>query len=126
MVTDALAQVLKNREHLIGAAVGSGMTAAAAEEGNVDLILALSAGYFRLHGASSAAALLPYANANELAWDAAIHHVMPRITHTPVIIGTCAQDPSLDLDAYLARVKQYGIAGVTNFPSVGLYAGKFA
>src|SRR5205814_8411094 len=40
-------------------------------------------------------------------------------------IGTCAQDPSLDLDAYLARVKQYGIAGVTNFPSVGFYDGKF-
>jgi len=125
MVTAALTHILKNREHLVGAAVGSGMTAAAAEEGNVDLILALSAGYFRLHGASSAASLLPYANANELSWDAAIRHVMPRITRTPVLIGTCAQDPLLDLDAYLARVKQYGIAGVTNFPSVGFYDGKF-
>src|SRR5579862_8138232 len=125
MVTDALTQILKNREHLIGAAVGSGMTAAAAEEGDVDLILALSAGYFRLHGASSAAALMPYSSANELSWDAAIHHILPRITRTPVLIGTCAQDPSLDLDAYLARVKQYGIAGVTNFPSVGFYDGTF-
>src|SRR5579859_1243372 len=125
MVTAALTHILKNREHLVGAAVGSGMTAAAAEEGNVDLILALSAGYFRLHGASSAASLLPYANANELSWDAAIRHVMPRITRTPVLIGTCAQDPSLDLGAYLARVKQYGIAGITNFPSVGFYDGRF-
>src|SRR5581483_5190762 len=125
MVTDSLAQILRNREHLVGAAVGSGMAAAAAEDGEVDLLLALSASYFRLHGASSAAALLPYANANELSWDAAIHHVMPRVTRTPVFIGTYAQDPALDLDAYLARVKRYGIAGVTNFPSVGFYDGRF-
>jgi transcriptional regulator with PAS, ATPase and Fis domain len=125
MVTDALRQTLRDREHLVGAAVGSGMTAAAAEEGNADLILALSAGYFRLHGATSAAALMPYASANELSWDAAVHHVMPRVTRTPVFIGTCAQDPSLDLDAYLERVKRHGISGVTNFPSVGFYDGAF-
>jgi two-component system response regulator HydG len=125
MVTEGLARILKNREHLIGAAVGSGMAAAAAEEGEVDLLLALSASYFRLHGASSAAALLPYANANELSWDAAIHHVMPRIARTPVVIGTCAQDPALDVDVYLSRIKTYGIAGVTNFPSVGFYDGRF-
>ena len=57
MVTDTLTQILKNREHLIGAAIGSGMTAAAAEEGHVALLLVLNAGYFRLHGTSSAAAL---------------------------------------------------------------------
>jgi predicted TIM-barrel enzyme len=125
MVTDVLQQILKNREHLVGAAVGSGMTAAAAEEGNVDLLLALSAGYFRLHGVSSAAALLPYASANELAWDTAIHHVLPRIQRTPVVLGTCAQDPALDLDQHLAKVKLHGLAGVTNFPSVGFYDGKF-
>src|SRR5436189_4274612 len=101
MVTDALTRILQDREHLIGAAVGSGMTAAAAEEGNVDLLMVLSAGYFRLHGASSAASLLPYSNANELAWDAATRHVLPRIQHTPVVIGACAQDPALDLDAFL-------------------------
>src|SRR5258706_8349980 len=124
MMTDALTQLLKNREHLIGAAVGSGMTAAAAEEGNVDLLLVLSAGYFRLHGASSAASLLPYDSANHLAWDAAIRHVLPRVQRTPVVIGTCAQDPALDLDAHLDRVKQYGLAGVTNYPSVGFYDGR--
>jgi len=125
MVTDALSQILKNREHLVGAAVGSGMTAAAAEEGNVDLLLALSAGSFRLHGVSSAAALLPYASANTLAWDAAVHHILPRIQRTPVVLGTCAQDPALDLDAHLAQVKLHGLAGVTNFPSVGFYDGRF-
>ncbi|HZE99014.1 MAG TPA: phosphoenolpyruvate hydrolase family protein [Planctomycetota bacterium] len=125
MDPDALTQILQKREHLIGAAVGSGMTAAAAEEGNVDLLLVLSAGTFRLHGASSAAALLPYASANALSWDAAVHHVLPRIQRTPVVLGLCAQDPELDLDARLARIKQYGLAGVTNFPSAGFYDGRF-
>jgi transcriptional regulator with PAS, ATPase and Fis domain len=125
MVTDALVQILKNRSHLIGAAVGSGMTAAAAEEGNVDLLMVLNASYFRLHGTSSAAALMPYANANALTWDTAVHHVLPRIQRTPVFVGTCAQDPGLDLDAHLARVKDYGLAGVVNFPSVSFFEGRY-
>src|SRR5207244_1311120 len=123
--SDALNLILKNREHLIGAAVGSGMTAAAAEEGGVDLLLVLSASYFRLHGTSSGAAMMPYANANAITWDAAIHHVLPRVQRTPVFVGACAQDPSLDLDAHLARVKQYGFAGVTNFPSVSFFEGRY-
>jgi DNA-binding NtrC family response regulator/predicted TIM-barrel enzyme len=125
MVTDTISQILKNREHLIGAAVGSGMTAAAAEEGNVDLLMVLNAGYFRLHGTSSAAALMPYASANALAWDTALHHVLPRIHHTPVFVGMCAQDPAMDLDATLDRAKDYGLAGVVNFPSVSFFEGRY-
>src|SRR5258706_3867270 len=125
MITDALGQTLKNRSHLIGAAVGSGMTAAAAEEGDVDLLMILSAGYFRLHGASSAAALMPYASANALAWDSAVHHVLPRVQRTPVFVGVCAQDPAIEPDAHLVRIQQYGIAGVTNFPSVSFFEGRY-
>jgi len=125
MVTDALTEILKGRRHLIGAAVGSGMTASAAEEGGVDLLMVLNASYFRLHGTSSAAALMPYANANALSWETAVHHVLPRISRTPVFVGTCAQDPSLDLNAHLDRVKEYGLAGIVNFPSVSFHDGRF-
>jgi two-component system response regulator AtoC len=125
MLTDALAQILKNRSHLIGAAIGSGMTAAAAEEGGVDLVMVLNASYFRLHGTSSAAALMPYANANALTWDAAVRHVLPRVQRTPVFVGTFAQDPGLLLDAHLARVQEYGLAGVVNFPSVSFFEGRY-
>src|SRR5437868_5796626 len=125
MVSDALTQILKSRHHLIGAAVGSGMTAAAAEEGNVDLLMVLNASYFRLHGTSSAAALMPYASANALAWETAVHHVLPRITRAPVFVGCCAQDPALDLEAHLGRVKEYGLAGVVNFPSVSFFEGRY-
>src|SRR6185295_11942906 len=125
MVTDALKELLKSRGHLIGAAVGSGMTAAAAEEGGVDLLMVLNASYFRLHGTSSAAALMPYANANALTWDTAVHHVLPRVQRSPIFVGTCAQDPTLDLDAHLGRFKEYGFAGVGNFPSVSFFEATF-
>src|SRR5262249_38699473 len=44
---------------------------------------------------------------------------------TPIFVGTCAQDPSLDVDAHLARVKEYGLAGVVNFPSVSFFEGRY-
>jgi DNA-binding NtrC family response regulator/predicted TIM-barrel enzyme len=125
MGTDALQEILKSRQHLIGAAVGSGMTAAAAEDGGVDLLMALNASHFRLHGTSSAAALMPYASANALTWETAVHHVLPRVQRSPVFVGTCAQDPALDLDAHLTRVKEYGFAGLVNFPSVSFFEGTF-
>src|SRR6185295_840748 len=50
---------------------------------------------------------------------------LPRIQRSPVFVGTCAQDPALDLDAHLARVKEYGFAGLVNFPSVSFFEGSF-
>src|SRR5262245_50406499 len=94
----ALHERIRPRAPLVGAAVASGMSAAAAEEGGADFIVVLSAGYFRLHGVGSAAAFMPYANANDLTWQMARHSVIPRLHRTPVFLGLCAQDPGLDLD----------------------------
>ena len=118
MGTESLRQKIAKREPLVGAAVGSGMSAAAAEEGGADVILVLNVSHFRLHGNPSTAAFLPFANANEMTWEIATGHVMTHLRRTPVILGVCAQDPNLDLDAYLRRARDYGFAGVTNFPTV--------
>src|SRR5262245_40255369 len=123
MDAEPLKQKLARRVPLVAAAVGSGMSAAAAEEGGADFVVVLSAGYFRLHGVGSAAAYIPYANANELAWQTARGSVIPRLRRTPIFVGLCAQDPRLELDAFLAEARQAGVAGVTNFPSVGLIEG---
>jgi DNA-binding NtrC family response regulator/predicted TIM-barrel enzyme len=122
---DGLRKRIEERVPIVGAAVGAGMSAAAAEEGGADLLLVLSAGHFRLHGSSSAASLLPYANANDLTWDIASKHVLTRITRTPVVVGTCAQDPGLDLDRHLKRLKHHGAAGITNCPSVSFFDGEY-
>jgi DNA-binding NtrC family response regulator/predicted TIM-barrel enzyme len=123
MQSDSLLRRIAGQEPIIGAAVGSGMTAAAAEEAGADLIMVLSAGFFRLQGASTASALLPHADANALTWDIARRHVLTRISRTPVVLGVCAQDPELDVDALLDRAAAHGVAGLTNFPSVAFFDG---
>jgi two-component system response regulator HydG len=71
------------------------------------------------------AAMMPYSNANALTWEIATRHVMTRVRSAPLILGVCAQDPELDLDAHLERARAYGFAGVTNFPTVGFFDGVY-
>ena len=121
----ATREILRQRKRLIGAAVGSGMAAIAAEGGGADLLMALSAGYFRSQGCSSMAALLPFANANRLTWDVTVCHILPSVRRTPVILGVCAQDPTVDWNTLFRDAQEHGIAGVTNFPSVGFLDGQY-
>jgi two-component system response regulator HydG len=120
---EGLLRKLKSKQRIVGAAVGSGMAAAAAEEGGADLLMVLSAGFFRSQGCSSMAALLPYADANELTCRIAFHHILPRIRRTPLFLGVCAQDPRLSMDSFFREIRSHGIAGITNFPSVGFLDG---
>ncbi len=124
----ALHRRLASVEPLIGCAVGSGAVAAAVREGGADFVLALSAGHFRTHGAPSMAALLPYAQANQLSEEIAVRHVLPRLAGAsmPTFLGLCAQDPAWDFDASFDLCEQAGLAGITNFPSVGFFDGVFA
>jgi transcriptional regulator with PAS, ATPase and Fis domain len=124
-LTDGLREMIRERRALVGAAVGAGMTAAAAEEGGADLLMVLNAGHFRLQGINSVAALLPYSNANALTWEIATRHVLPRVRRTPIFVGVCAQDPSLELDAFLDQAVEYGFAGITNFPTVSFFDGSY-
>ena len=118
-------RMIQEFQPIVGAAIGAGMSAAAAELGSADLLMVLNAGYFRSHGCSSMASLMPYSNANNLTWDIATKYVMPRIKRTPIFLGVFAQDPYLNLDSYLPEIKEQGILGVTNFPSVGFVDGKY-
>jgi two-component system, NtrC family, response regulator AtoC len=110
---------------MLGAAVGSGMSAKAAAQGGADFLMVLSAGFYRAQGQSSMLALLPYGNANQQAWHIASEQVMPGLEHTPLILGLCAQDPQLKPSELFASIKQYGMAGVTNFPSVAYFEGNY-
>jgi two-component system, NtrC family, response regulator AtoC len=124
MESGLLARITARRP-TVGAAVGSGMTAKAAETGGADFLMVLSAGYFRMQGCSSMAALMPYANANALTWDVAVQHVLPRVEKVPVILGVCAQDPHLNMTELFPKIREVGIVGVTNFPSVGFIGGGY-
>ena len=122
---DSLRGKINTREHITGAAVGSGMSAKAAEEGGADLLLVLSAGFFRLQGRSSMGALLPYSNCNQLTWKIAVEQVKPCVQNVPVFLGVCAQDLDVNWDTFLRKAKEQGIAGITNFPSVAFFDGDY-
>lgn len=106
-----------SRSFMLGAAIGSGMTARAAERAGADFVLALNAGRFRAMGGSSPASVLPIRDTNAFVASFGRSEIL-RSTRLPVFFGACTFDPRLDLDDFLDKLKRWGFAGVTNFPSV--------
>jgi DNA-binding NtrC family response regulator/predicted TIM-barrel enzyme len=106
---------------VVGAAIGAGMIAQAAERGGADFLLALGVGRIRVMGAPSVASMLPTQASNRFVPDFARTEIIGRVS-IPVVLGLAAFDPALDVDAVLLDLKQQGFAGVTNFPSL-IHAG---
>jgi predicted TIM-barrel enzyme len=109
-------RVVHNR-FSVGAAVGSGMAARAAEKAGADFILALGAGKMRSMGVPSPASLLPIYDAVELTLEFAALELVPRV-QLPVYVGLPLFDPRLKIDDLLHRLRTLGISGITNFPAV--------
>ncbi|MET4447493.1 putative TIM-barrel enzyme/transcriptional regulator with AAA-type ATPase domain [Bradyrhizobium sp. GM2.2] len=106
-----------SRSFVLGAGIGSGMAARAAERAGADFVLALNAGRFRAMGGSSPASILPIRNSNEFVAGFGRTEILPS-TKLPVFFGACTFDPKLDIDRFLERIIRWGFSGVTNFPSV--------
>lgn len=111
--------------HVIGAAVGSGMTAKYAALGGADFLLALSAGKYRIMGRSSYASYLCYGNNNEIVMEMGEHELLPIIRDVPVLFGLFANDPDVHLYEYLKKIKALGFSGIVNYPTMALIDGKF-
>jgi predicted TIM-barrel enzyme len=75
-------------------------------------------------GRGSLAGLLAYGNANDIVLEMA-HEVLPVVSRTPVLAGVNGTDPFLLTEPFLRKLKDLGIAGVQNFPTVGLIDGIF-
>jgi len=50
---------------------------------------------------------------------------LPIVRDTPVLAGVCGTDPFRIMKLFLRDVQAAGFSGVQNFPTVGLYDGKF-
>jgi len=111
--------------HIIGASLGSGMTAKYAVMGGVDFVLALSAGKYRDMGRSSHASYFCYGNNNEIVMEMGTRELLPIIHDIPVFFGLFAGDPFISIYDYLKAIHEKGFAGVTNFPTVSLIDGVF-
>ncbi|WP_018924549.1 phosphoenolpyruvate hydrolase family protein [Salsuginibacillus kocurii] len=120
-----LNESINDNKPIIGAAVGSGLSAKQAHEGGADFILALNAGRFRASGVSSLACMMPFANGNETVFQFGSKEILPRIQDIPVIFGACATDPTKSQETLLSTIVRHGFQGVNNFPSVGVVDGIF-
>ncbi|MBC6460701.1 phosphoenolpyruvate hydrolase family protein [Actinomadura sp. HBU206391] len=109
---------------IIGAGAGTGLSAKAAEAGGVDLLIIYNSGRYRMAGRGSLAGLLPYGDANAIVVDMA-REVLPVVRDTPVLAGVCGTDPFRLMGPFLDELAAMGFAGVQNFPTVGLYDGRF-
>lgn len=119
-ILEQLRKQIKINKHIIGVAIGAGISARYVVRGGADLILVLNAGKFRQMGISSLAGMLPFANSNSLVMQFGFREVIPLIREVPVIFGLCATDPTLKLNSFLNEIKSNGFSGINNFPTVGL------
>lgn len=122
--TDILDRLKDADGPLIGAGVGSGFAAKFAERGGADFVIVHNAGRFRNAGAGSLAGLLPFGDANALTLEIA-EEVVRAVDETPVIAGICGTDPLRPMPAVLEKLSTIGVAGVQNFPTVGVIDGRF-
>ena len=109
---------------IIGCGAGTGISAKFAEKGGADIIIIYNSGRYRMAGRGSLAGLLPYGDANGIVVEMAAE-VLPVARNTPVQAGVCGTDPFRLMPVFLKQLRDIGFSGVQNFPTVGLFDGKF-
>jgi len=77
-----------------------------------------------MNGRGSLAGLMPYGNANDVVLEMA-GETLPLLSQTPLLCGLCATDPTRPLIPFLRNLRDLGVAGIQNFPTVGLIDGTF-
>lgn len=108
-------------EFLVGAAIGSGTTALAAERGDADFLLAINAGRLRNMGAPSIACMLPIFDAAALMEEFARRELLTQC-RIPVLLGVNVWEPRFDPVGRAEMIRDAGFAGAVNFPSCMHYS----
>lgn len=111
-------------EPIVGGGAGTGLSAKCQEAGGIDLIVIYNSGRYRMAGRGSLAGLLAYGDANQIVVEMAAE-VLPVVKRTPVLAGVNGTDPFRLMDVFLDQLKAMGLAGVQNFPTVGIIDGTF-
>jgi predicted TIM-barrel enzyme len=114
----------QTRKPIVGCGAGTGISAKFAEAGGADLIIIYNSGRYRMAGRGSLAGMLPYGDANGIVVEMAAE-VLPVVKNVPVMAGICGTDPFRMMPVFLKQIKEMGFSGVQNFPTVGLFDGKF-
>ena len=115
---------IREGKPIVGGGAGTGISAKFEEAGGIDLIIIYNSGRFRMAGHGSMAGLLPFGDANQIVMEMA-DEVLPVVKRTPVLAGVCGTDPMRIMEKFLVQVKEKGFAGIQNFPTVGLFDGRW-
>ena len=118
------AEIAAGRSLLMTGA-GNGIAAKFIERGGADLIGVYNTGYFRMQGYGSLAGMLPILDSNELIFRIAEREILPQVKSTPVIAGVNGVDPLRDMERFLKSLRDIGVSGVHNFPTVAWFDGNF-
>ncbi|MEX2409206.1 MAG: phosphoenolpyruvate hydrolase family protein, partial [Rhodovibrionaceae bacterium] len=118
---DSSGEAETSQGFLIGAAIGSGSTALAAERGSADLLLAINAGRLRNMGAPSIACMLPVFDATAMTEGFARAELLA-LCKKPVLLGVNVWGAGCDPQEIALRVRDVGFAGAVNFPSCMHYS----
>lgn len=105
-----------NSSFLIGAAIGSGSNAIAAEQGGADFLLAINAGRLRNKGVPSISSMLPVLDADELTIGFARDELLP-LCKIPVLLGVNVWGREFDPERKASEIASAGFTGAVNFPS---------
>lgn len=111
----------RRTDFLIGAAIGSGSTALAAERGGADFLLAINAGRLRSMGSPSIACMLPVFDADSLMEGFARRELLTQC-RIPVFLGVNVWGRRFDPGERAALIRDAGFAGAVNFPSCMHYS----
>lgn len=109
-------KITTQNNFLVGAAVGSGISAQAAALGGADFLLAISAGRLRNMGAPSITCMLPTHNASDLTKAVALDEILP-LVDIPVLLGVNCWSSDFDPKSIAEEIAEMGFAGAVNFPS---------
>ncbi len=109
---------------IIGAGVGTGISAKFLHKGGADLLFVYNSGRFRMAGLSSWAGHLPFGDANQIVLDMGEREILPVVPNADVIAGVCGFDPTRRMSHFLPRIVDTGFAGVINYPTVTVIDGR--
>ncbi len=123
-LAETLAAKARRSETIVVAGAGTGLSAKCAEAGGADAVVIYNSGKYRMAGRGSLAGLMPYGDANRIVLEMA-REIVTVVERMPVVAGVCGTDPFRDMGRFLDELVGCGIAGVQNFPTVGLIDGGF-
>ena len=124
-VRDRLQKVIDQKNAIIAAGAGTGISAKFIEKGGADLIIIYNSGRFRMSGHGSTAGLMAYGDANAVAMEIGEFEVLPVVEEIPVICGVHGSDPRRRIWHHLLKVKEMGFSGINNFPTHCIVDGHF-